>query len=488
VSTTLIAPPMAVGAALRGQWFEGDLVPFGGRTPDSRFLTPDPVRLLDALPLRSPRDLADVHRLRFEEIADYVEELGTRLDLTRNVHLQAALAATSNLSALTHPLLRAAYLELPKLFTRATAREIAERTIGIENLDGWVEHTLTDGRSVSVRAFGARTVHIIAGNSPVIAGLSILRNLLTRGDAVIKTPSNDPFTAPAIARTMIELDADHPLTRHLSVAYWKGGDERIERPLYHPRNIEKIVAWGGFASIQHVTAYLQPGLQLITLDPKRSLSIVGPDAFHSDDSLHDVARRLATDIGAINQEGCVNARVVYVVCGTDESGIERLERLAALTYAAMLSLPSTVSTHPKAGNAELTRMLTTARLNDEWYSVVGGHNGEGAIITSRLPEPVEFADRLSNRIANLVPIDEIETAIRAVNASSQTIGIYPDALMHELRDDLAIQGAQRLASLGYAASATVAGPQDAIEPTRALCRWILCEECDPKVTPGLWDA
>jgi hypothetical protein len=287
---------------------------------------------------------------------------------------------------------------------------------------------------------------------------------------------------------MIELDAEHPLTRHLSVAYWRGGDERIERALYHPRNIEKIVAWGGFASIKHVTTYLQPGLQLITLDPKRSLSIIGPQAFDSDAALHDVATRLATDIGAINQEGCVNARVVYAASGTDEAGIARLERLAKLTYEAMLTLPASVSTRPKTGNADLVRLLTATRLNAEWYSVVGGLNGEGAVIASRLPEPVEFADRLANRIANLVPIDDLAPAIRAVDAYAQTIGIYPDALMHELRDRLAIQGAQRLVSLGYAASATVAGPQDAIEPTRSLCRWIVCEQCDPEVTPALWRA
>src|SRR3546814_5944892 len=36
----------------------------------------------------------------------------------------------------------------------------------------------------------------------------------------------------AAARTMIDMDPDHPLTRHLSVAYWKGGDEEVEQYLY----------------------------------------------------------------------------------------------------------------------------------------------------------------------------------------------------------------------------------------------------------------
>ena len=89
----------------------------------------------------------------------------------------------------------------------------------------------------------------------------------------------------------------------------------IEEQLYRPANIEKILAWGGLASVKHVTRYIQPGLELISLDPKRSASIIGPEVFTDDELLADAARRAATDIGALNQLGCVNARVIYVITG-----------------------------------------------------------------------------------------------------------------------------------------------------------------------------
>ncbi len=38
----------------------------------------------------------------------------------------------------------------------------------------------------------------------------------------------------------------------------------------------------------------------------------------------------------------------------------------------------------------------------------------------------------------------------AVNAYTQTIGIYPESLKRELRDQLPLFGAQRLTTLGYA--------------------------------------
>ena len=52
---------------------------------------------------------------------------------------------------------------------------------------------------------------------------------------------------------------------------------------------------------------------------------------------------------------------------------------------------------------------------------------------------------------------------------------------------LALFGAQRFTSLGYALNPTFAGPQDAIESVRQMCRWVVCEDCDPAVTPALWE-
>jgi hypothetical protein len=474
------------GVAIRGQWFDDHLVEFGGRSTGITFLAPDPRQYLSSLPLGSPKRLGDLYELRFDDILDYIHRLGDRLHLAGNSYLQQALEASCLTSALTPPLLRDSYESLPNLFNRASAREIADKTIGIDYLEGWVGKTLNDGRKLSIRAFGARALHIIAGNSPVIAALSILRNAITRSDAIIKSPSNDPFTALAIARTMIDMDAGHPIARHLSVAYWKGGDEEVEQSLYQPRNIEKIVAWGGFASVRHVTKFIQPGLEQIALDPKRSVSIVGPEAFHDDATMREVAVRLASDIGAINQEGCINARVVYVLSGSDEAGLANLDKLGLYTYEALLALPERVSTASKDMDPELRTLVNSARLNEEWYRVIGGQRDEGAIIVSHLPEPVDFAHQLAKRIANLVPIDNIEDICLAVDAYTQTVGIYPECLKHILRDRLAMYGAQRFTSFGYAASAAVAAPQDGIESTRQLCKWIVCEECDPSITAPLW--
>jgi len=105
---------------------------------------------------------------------------------------------------------------------------------------------------------------------------------------------------------------------------------------------------------------------------------------------------------------------------------------------------------------------------------------------SQFDEPVDYAPMLSSRVANIVPVDNIDQVTRAVNAYTQTIGIFPESLKRQLRDILPLFGAQRLTSLGYACSVAIAMPQDAIEPIRRMCKWIVEEECDPEVVIPLW--
>ena len=473
-------------AVVRGEVVQADLVPFGGRDGDSVFRAPDPRALVHRLPLLDRGALSDLAALSTDDILDLLEALGEALELKRNGYLQEALTWSYEFAPVTPSLMHAQYASLGRLFNRALLEDIVS-DVGREALDGWSCRTLADGRARRIRAFGARAVHVVAGNSPFVSAASLVRSALTRGDAVFKAPSNDPFTATAIARTLIDLAPDHPLTRHVSVAYWKGGDATAEDTLYQPAHFDKIVAWGGLASVRHVVRYVRPGLELVTLDPKRSVSIIGTAAFLDETVLDEVALRLATDVGALNQEACANARVVFVQCGTNATGLRKLEELAHRVYARLRALPAHVSTPARGGlGLELRAHLQAALLNDTWFSVIGGDEEEGAVVVSKLPEPVDFAPHLRDRVTNLVPVDDMAAVWPHVDAWCQTVGVYPDALAITLRDDLAFRGAQRIVSLGYALSSGFAGPQDGIEPVRRLCRWVVHEQCEPTVVEPVW--
>ena len=471
---------------LRGRVITDDLVAFGTRKGVAQFLAPDMSKYAKQLPLHSPAEMSDLYRLNFEEILDVLEALGDALDFDTNTHLQEAYEASLVANVLPAEMLKNSYLVLRPLFSRDNVAEIADSQVGLDYLNGWVPRTLRDGREQRVRAFGSRTLHIPAGNGGLVSAVTILRSVITRSDVIIKAPSNDPLTAIAIARTLADVAPNHPITKHLAVGYWKGGDPAVEETLYQPHHIEKIVAWGGLASVKHVTRYIQPGLELIALDPKRSATIIGAEAFVDDATLRDVARRAATDIGVANQEGCANARVIYVLSGTDADGLAKANRLGELIYRELVSLPAVVSTPPLYPDRELLDHLEASRMTEDFYRVIGGEQREGAVVVSQFDEAVDYSPMLSGRVANIVPVDDIDKVTAAVNSYTQTIGIYPESLKLRLRDTLPLFGAQRLTSLGFACNVAVAAPQDGIEPIRRMCKWIVDEECDPQKVIPLW--
>src|SRR5690606_11050250 len=307
-------------------------------------------------------------------------------------------------------------------------------------------------------------------------------------DSIMKLPSNDPLSGVAFLRTMIDIDASHPVTRHLSAAYWKGGDEKTEARIYSPRNVEKIVAWGGFDSVKHITRYLQPGIDLITLDPKHSASIIGREALADDATVRDVARRAASDVGSFNQELCANARVIYVHCDVDDPHqLAMLNLLGSELYLALQNLPRDLSTESKYLVPELQDEIEGLEFQDQWYKVFRGEERSGAVIVSQLDEPVEFTALLACRTANIVPVKALEDILKRVTSDTQTIGIYPNSLKDAIKDRLGFQGAQHIISLGYVPRLNFIGPQDAIETERRMVKWVKDVSLDPQTTPGPWE-
>ena len=341
---------------------ETDLIEFGGRGGDITFLAPDPHKIADQIPLASARLMEDLYEISFEDILDYLAELGERLDIRKNDYLLEAREYSYATAPTTKPIMDSFFHDMPFMFDKERIRGMVEFTIGIPYLESWVSKAINGSQRRAFAPTARAALHIVAGNGPVLGALTILRGAVTRGDTIIKVPSNDPFTTGAIARTMVDMAPDHPITKHLAVAYWRGGDEALESKIYQPHNIEKICAWGGFASVKHVTKYIQPGIELISLDPKRSASIVGGEALENERVMQETANRIATDVATGNQTACSACRMVYVTCGTDDDGVEKLKKLGRLTYEAMLRLPEALTTKPKRYDPELRRQVDTLRL------------------------------------------------------------------------------------------------------------------------------
>jgi hypothetical protein len=481
--TTVLDIPMI----LRGRIIEPDennSIEFGGRT-GARFRTPDARMYAADLVLRDASNLADLHNMPIDEILDFLAELGPRLALDRNPLMQTAFDLCLDAGELTPPVLRPIYEQMPAMFDRDRMSRQVEAKLGKAYLDGWVELGRPGASTMRMRAIGTRQMHIIAGNVPITAALTVQRAAFTKSDCLIKTPSNDPFTAAAIVRTMIDIDPDHPVSKHFAVAYWKGGDTQIERQVYRPSRIEKLTAWGGMSSMTHIQKYLVPGIELIAMNPKLSISVVGHEALESPEAMQEAALGVALMAGRMNQTACSSTRLVYVQCTTSEDDLALLEQFGHAVHQAFLGLPEHESTAPKASAPDLEDELRAVALDDEFYRVIGDTSSAGVVV-SRTDEPVEFADSLTNRVVNLVPIADITRVPRWVSEATQTVGIYPESLREQLRDDLALHGVQRTLPLGVDLKAQASSdpdqtsglPHDGTEPLRRSVRWVVDQSVD----------
>ena len=299
------AEPIDIPIIARGRLIlpGDDAVTYKGRG-GADFRRADPHRHVHDLVLGDTARLRDLHETPMAEICDLLAELGKQLRLDDNPLLQDSFALALQAGGLAEPILRGVYDALPAMFDRAAMWALADKTIGIPYLDGWVS---AGGHwdNVSMRAIGTRQLHITAGNVPVVAALTIARAGLTKSDILIKSPSNDPLTANAIARTLIGLAPDHPLTKHIAVAYWKGGDEFMDSQVIRTSRIDKITAWGGMSSVRHIQKFMTPGIDLTALNPKYSMSLIGRDTFASEAAMDEAKPSMRSTSGHVVPFGLV---------------------------------------------------------------------------------------------------------------------------------------------------------------------------------------
>lgn len=477
MSTLRDIPIIARGRVLMPEG--DDAAVFKGRG-GAEFRSPDPHRHIHDIVLGNPVLLSDLMATPVRDIVDFLVEAGKRMRLDDNPYLQESFALALQAGGLAEPILRGVYDGLPHMFDGADLLEQVKNTIGSAYLDGWVARP-GRGEHCRVRAVGTRQLHITAGNVPVVAALTIIRGALTKSDVLIKSPSNDPLTANAIARTLIDLDAGHPVTRHVAVAYWKGGDEEMDRQIVRTSRIDKITAWGGMSSVKHIQKFLQPGIDLTALNPKFSMSVIGKEALESEAAMNEAATGIAVISGFYNQTACANTRLVYVESGDDDESLDKVIELGRRVVAAYKTLPPVMSTPAPDRNRDLEAEMEAVEMEDEFY-YVEGDTRQGGVIVSRFPDRVDFYDQLNNRVVNLVPVPDLLDVVKWCDDTTQTVGVYPESLRDRLLDPFALAGVQRLVPLQGGDPMRIfhdmhtlppGMPHDGIEPLRRAVRWVI---------------
>jgi hypothetical protein len=478
------SPLLNLPFIIRGQELIADSHLGQAEDGKSQFRYPDPRPLFDQIVLADPLHLQrDFAHVRVSDIIDFLAEAGRAMTLD-HARMEQACQFSLPFSALPPSIVKGSYELIPRVFSKMALRTMVENEIGSQYLDGWVEMPYAD-KIARRRAYGARTLHFISGNVPVVAALSIARAALIKSDNIIKVAPNDPLTALAIVGAMLDVDPHHPVARHFSVLYWPKEMTEFENELIQPRYLEKIISWGG--AMGGVNSTLNHGslqsarIDVIALGPKFSISILGSEAFRSYGEMDCVARQTARDAGSFNMESCGSARFHFV-----QATPAQAQAYADRLYLHMQKQDPALSAPPLNFPAELREGLDAARAQEELYHVVGGEKGEGAVVVSLTGDLPDFFP--THKVVVVIPFagDPAQLADR-IHPSTQTVGIYPESLKDSLRDALVARGVCRFISIGHTIDYAVGGPFNSYEIMRRACRWIL-DECQPSRTslPGFY--
>lgn len=449
---------------LRGQVVEGEDQIQRSRDLGVTFATPK----LDLNLAVHPRtEVPPLLNTPLTEIIDFLVEAGERLNAPDNKHMQECFDRMASTHILPRGVVEAVSTHaVSYLDRRILEREIEQNFPDPRALDEWVPKQDFTGRRSFVRAFGPRLIHVLPGNSPGVAVKSVAQGAMVKAVNLFKMSSADPFTMVAILRTMADIDPVHPIVRSMSAVYWRGGDDATEKALYRPQYFDKIVAWGGGDAINNVIKYLGPGFQLVSFDPKTSISMVGREAFADEETLTRVADLASADVMTLNQEACVASRFLYLEgseADADRFGKALQQRIAERAAASGDVRPL---------DPDLREQVETLSLMDDEYAVFGRTDGTGLVIRS--DEPVDFHP--INKTANVVRVDSLDDAVKWVNVATQTIGFFPFDRMPDYRDRLASAGGQRIVHLGEAGPATIGNPHDAMYPLHRFVHWMAHED------------
>ena len=180
---------------------------------------------------------------------------------------------------------------------------------------------------------------INAANVPGVAVTAAIRGLLARSGVLLKAPEAEPGLLPLFGRVLAE--EDPLLGTSLAATWWPGGTGAATERAWTAR-AGLVVVYGGDEAVRGARRAAPPGTDVLAYGPKIGVGVVLPDAA---DGGGPWPGRLARDVCAYEQQGCVSPRVVYVL---HEAPTPFAESLASAMREEVRRLPRSALTEEEA--------------------------------------------------------------------------------------------------------------------------------------------
>jgi hypothetical protein len=446
----------------------------------------DPSELIESSPSGLAREL---YCVPFNEVVAYVGALGDVL--RRQPALLAGVGRYAAASTMDDDrTVNAVFAALPELLDPGAFVEMVERELGdnvatgARYLDEWVpvpavthpgftarlaerirdqsDRPLHDAFVTHLRAMPTRQLHITAGNSPLVPFSSIMAAFGTKSAAVIKSAAEGMWVAALLAAAMHAVDPDHPLTRHTSLVYWKGGDARFEQPLFGPTAFDRLVVWGSRPSVDSVVSRAQTP-KTIVFNPRYGLSLVGREAHGA--NIRHVAERAAVDSLVANQQACTSSLVHYVE-GAESEVLDYCDALRQVLARWDHAIPHR---RPRATVGRLRQLRRGSLLAAKWFENGDWPDTRSTVIYAPTSFDVELHPR--SRCIIVRRLNDLREALPFVHPGVSSVGVYPEERRVLLRDELAAAGVSTIFPLGKSETVYPGIPHDGMRLLSELVNW-----------------
>ena len=291
--------------------------------------------------------------------------------------------------------------------------------------------------------------HVIAGNTPLLVWVSVIRALLVRSASLVKLPSNAAARWAHLFRQSLAEVAPE-LAACVSLAEWPGGTQELDAALC--RQSDLVMAHGSDGTLRDLRALCPQETPLVGYGHRVSLGLLLPGA-----DANAAAQGFAKDVLIYDQGGCLSPQMVYVLGDFDEA------KHFASIFAEALALVSAEYLLPvrAASAAGAVREARSLAWMEDGAAVWQGEDLRWTIIAR--PEPA-FRGSPTYGVVSVQPLgslSELPEALSAVANRLQGCAVAGDA-------DGYLPGVSYLCRPGAMQAPPLAWRQDGRDVLRAL--------------------
>jgi len=320
-------------------------------------------------------------------------------------------------------------------------------------------------------------VHVVPGNAPTVAPLSVLEGLMSGNINILKNSSKNGNFPQLVLKGILDADSSGSLRPFVYAFQIPSARKDMLETLFNAAH--GIAAWGGEEAVASVRKMTPEGVRIIDWGHRISFSYVSRKMKNDIQSLENIAY----DICVIEQQACSSPQCLYLETGDNEELMdfarifsEVLDRVSRTFPLAEMSIPEM---------AEITNVTQVTSL--------GASLGESEVIES--PDKswrilIDFKSGLRPsplyRTIWLKPLpkDKVVGTLRPLRTYLQTAGLACTLdELGEISTALVQAGVTRIKRPGHMLDGYPGEPHDGVYALQRYCRRV-CLQLG-KLTDGL---